>query len=60
MDLASVFPASIYLFKISNSNTKIICETCSKLIIKTPDDVSDVVQLSLLLTLNSKILTELI
>ena len=30
-------PAGIYLFKTSNGNTRIMCEICSKLIIKTPE-----------------------
>ena len=29
------FPAYIYLFKMSNRNTRKMCETCSKLTIKT-------------------------
>ena len=45
-------PASIYLLKVNNENTRTKCETCSKLIIKTPDSVSDVVLVSLILTLN--------
>ena len=31
------FPASFYLFKVINRNTKKKCEICSKLIIKTPE-----------------------
>ena len=34
------------MFKVNNRNTRTRCETCSKLIIKTPE------QVSLLLTLN--------
>ena len=30
------FPAGIYLFKVKNRNTRIMCETSSKLAIKTP------------------------
>ena len=30
-------PASIYLLKVNNENTRTKCETCSKLIIKTPE-----------------------
>ena len=30
-------PANIYLFKVSNRNTRISCEVCSKLTIKTPE-----------------------
>ena len=29
--------ANIYLFKVNNGNTRKRCETCSKLIIKTPE-----------------------
>ena len=31
------YPASIYLLKIYNGNTKIRCKICSKLTIKTPE-----------------------
>ena len=31
-------PASIYLFKVSNRNTRTMCEICSKLTIKTPEE----------------------
>ena len=30
-------PASIYLFKVNNRNTRARCEICSKLTIKTPE-----------------------
>ena len=30
------FPAGIYLFKVKNRNTRTMCETSSKLAIKTP------------------------
>ena len=30
-------PVGIYLFKFNNENTRIICEICSQLTIKTPD-----------------------
>ena len=30
-------PANIYLFKVSNRNTRKKCEICSKLTIKTPE-----------------------
>ena len=30
-------PANIYLFEVSNRNTRKKCERCSKLIIKTPE-----------------------
>ena len=31
------FPAGIYLLKVNNRNTRIRCEICSKLTIKTPE-----------------------
>ena len=34
---AGSFPASIYLSKVNNRNTWIMCEICSKLIIKTSE-----------------------
>ena len=50
------FPVGIYLFKVSNRNTRAMCEICSKLIIKTPEGSrrhSDVFIVNLnLLTLN--------
>ena len=30
-------PAVVYLLKVSNKNTRIRCEICSKLTIKTPE-----------------------
>ena len=30
-------PADVYLFKVNNRNIRKICETCSKLTIKTPE-----------------------
>ena len=45
-------PASIYLFKINNENTRRRCEILLKLTIKISEDVIDVVPLSLLLALN--------
>ena len=30
-------PAGICLFKVNNGNTRLICEICSKLTIKTPE-----------------------
>ena len=45
-------PAGIYLFNLNHSKTKKISEMCLKLTIKTPNDVINVVQVSLLLTLN--------
>ena len=34
-------PAWIVLFKINNGNIRTMCEICSKLTIKTQDDVND-------------------
>ena len=31
------YPASIYLLKVNNRNTRTRCEICSKLTIKTPE-----------------------
>ena len=52
-------PAGIYLPKVSNSNTRLRCEICSKLTIKTPgvfvvnfEYISHFALLFLLLTLN--------
>ena len=39
------------MFKVNNRNSRTRCEICSKLTIKTPEDVIDFVLLSLLLTL---------
>ena len=47
----SFYPVKIYLVKVNNRNTRKRCEICSKLTIKTLD-VTDVVQVFLLLTLN--------
>ena len=45
--------ASIYRFKVNNNGiTRGKCEICSKLTIKTPEDVIDVVLVFLLLVLN--------
>ena len=32
-----IYPTNIYLFKVSNKNTRKRCEICSKLTIKTPE-----------------------
>ena len=32
-----LYPANIYLFKVNNRNTTKMCEICSKLTIKTPE-----------------------
>ena len=66
MKLQNKFPASIYLLKVNNTSTRTRCKICSKLTIKTPEQIrhhSDVfivnfehishfVLLFLLLTLN--------
>ena len=44
-------PADIYLLKVNNKNTRTSCEICSKVTIKTPNDGSSIVLVSLL-TLN--------
>ena len=31
------YPVGIYMFKVKNKNTRTRCETCSTLIIKTPE-----------------------
>ena len=61
------YPASIYLLKVNNRNTRTSCEICSKLTIKTPErrylrhsgefifnfeHISHLVLVFLLLTLN--------
>ena len=46
------YPAVNYMFKVNSRNIRTRCEMCSKLAIKTPEDVSDVVLVSLLLPLN--------
>ena len=35
--MCKAFPASIYLLKVNNRNTRTMCEACSKLTIKTPE-----------------------
>ena len=45
-------PVSIYLLKVNNRSTRTRCEICSKSAIKTQNDASGVVLVSLLLTLN--------
>ena len=45
-------PVSIYLLKVSNGNTKPMCEICSKLITETPERRQLCRSGSLLLTLN--------
>ena len=48
---AKSIPANIYLFKFNNRNTRKRGEIFSKLTIKKPEDVNDVVLVFLLLTL---------
>ena len=51
--LVQHLPAGVYLLKVSNENTKAMCEICSKSMIKTPNDViTNVVPTSLSLTFN--------
>ena len=33
----AAIPVGIYLLKVNNRNTRTMCETCSKLTIKTPE-----------------------
>ena len=42
----------IYMFKINNGNTRTMCEICSKLTLKTQNEVTDVVLMALSLALN--------
>ena len=35
--LYQLYPVKIYLFEVDNRNTRERCETCSKLIVKTPE-----------------------
>ena len=66
-----LFPASIYLLKVNNRNTRTRCEICSKLTVKTPErcqwhhsdifivnfeHISHLVLVFLLLTLNMQLL----
>ena len=37
--ISKMIPANIYLLKVNNRNTRTRREVCSKLKIKTPDDV---------------------
>ena len=43
-------PVGIYLLKVHNRNTRTWCELCSKLTIKTPERLNEVILVSLLLT----------
>ena len=36
-NINSTMPASNYMFKVNNRNTRTRCEICSKLTIKTPE-----------------------
>ena len=53
--LVIMFPAGIYLFKVSNRNTRTRCEICSKLTIKASE--RHLVLVFLLLTLNMQLPT---
>ena len=44
--------AGIYLIIVHNGNTRVMIEVCSKLTIKTPEDIVYVVLVSLLLTVS--------
>ena len=37
LKISDKFQGNIYLFKVSNRNTRKSCEICSKLTIKTPE-----------------------
>ena len=37
--LSETLPVGIYLFKINNGNTRTMCEICSKLTIKTTEQI---------------------
>ena len=51
--IMSINLANIYSFKVNNSNTRKMCEICSKLTIKHQNDVIGVVLVFLLLTLTN-------
>ena len=59
-----MYPANIYLFKVSNKNTRKTCEICSKLTIKTPYTAVFIITLNIfhiffnvsIVTLNKQIL----
>ena len=46
-------PANIYLFKVKNRNARKRCEICSKLRLKAPNNVINVVLVCLLITLKT-------
>ena len=46
------YPAHIYLLKFNNKNTRKRCEIYSKLTIKTPENVIDIILVLIKLTLN--------
>ena len=68
------FPAGIYLFKVNIKNTRIMCEICSELTIKTSqqcqycsgifivnfEQISHIAQVVLLLTLNKQMPARLV
>ena len=45
-------PTHIYLLKVSNGNSRTICEICSKLYKKIQEHANDIVLVHLLITLN--------
>ena len=45
-------PVSIYLFEVNYGTTRAMCKICSTLAINTPNNITDVVLVPLLLTLN--------
>ena len=47
-----IHPAGICLIKVKSGNTRIMCEICSKLALKTPKPHRDAFLVSLLLILN--------
>ena len=63
-EIFDISPAGIYLFKVSNRNTRPMSEICSKLTVKTPkrrrfgafivnfEQIAHIVLVFLLLTLN--------
>ena len=46
------FPTSKYMREVNSRNITKSCEICSKLALKIPSDVSEIVMVILLLTLN--------
>ena len=50
--LRDIFAAGNYMFIVDNRNTRARCEICSKLTIKMPEHISNLVLVFLLLTLS--------